>query len=137
MSVTNAQNQGYQGILLGVQRLSCGAPLRRRESQRGAFWGCSTFPDCKQTLPDDGDGKPLSRRTDQALAPPPKKAASAQGTTAQSNQSANVLNVGSACPDCCRGKLVLRAQKNTGRSFLGCNSFPSCRFFKWSAQNMP
>lgn len=27
----------------------CGAPLRRRSSQAGEFWGCSRFPDCRFT----------------------------------------------------------------------------------------
>ncbi len=29
----------------------CSKPMRRRESSRGAFWGCSAFPDCKGTRP--------------------------------------------------------------------------------------
>lgn len=27
----------------------CGKPMRRRQSARGDFWGCSAFPDCKGT----------------------------------------------------------------------------------------
>ena len=29
----------------------CGEPMRRRTSARGAFWGCSAFPECKGTRP--------------------------------------------------------------------------------------
>jgi len=29
----------------------CGKPMRRRQSARGDFWGCSAFPDCKGTKP--------------------------------------------------------------------------------------
>jgi len=29
----------------------CGKPMRRRQSAKGEFWGCSTFPDCKGTRP--------------------------------------------------------------------------------------
>jgi four helix bundle suffix protein len=29
----------------------CGKPMRRRQSARGDFWGCSSFPDCKGTKP--------------------------------------------------------------------------------------
>lgn len=29
----------------------CGKPMRRRQSARGDFWGCSAFPDCKGTRP--------------------------------------------------------------------------------------
>lgn len=27
----------------------CGKPMRRRQSARGDFWGCSTYPECKGT----------------------------------------------------------------------------------------
>ncbi len=29
----------------------CGKAMRRRQSARGDFWGCSTYPDCKGTRP--------------------------------------------------------------------------------------
>ena len=29
----------------------CGKPMRSRKSVKGAFWGCSAFPDCKGTRP--------------------------------------------------------------------------------------
>lgn len=29
----------------------CNKPMRRRQSAKGPFWGCSTFPDCKGTRP--------------------------------------------------------------------------------------
>ena len=29
----------------------CGKPMRQRQSAKGAFWGCSAFPDCKGTRP--------------------------------------------------------------------------------------
>ena len=29
----------------------CGKPMRRRQSAKGRFWGCSAFPDCKGTRP--------------------------------------------------------------------------------------
>lgn len=36
---------------------SCQKPMRRIKGQKGAFWGCTGYPDCKTTLPDSG-GKP-------------------------------------------------------------------------------
>ncbi len=30
---------------------TCGAPMKRREGKNGPFWGCSTYPKCRQTLP--------------------------------------------------------------------------------------
>lgn len=36
---------------------ACGKPLRRRKGKTGYFWGCTGYPDCKQTVPDK-NGKP-------------------------------------------------------------------------------
>ncbi|WP_413783830.1 type I DNA topoisomerase [Robbsia andropogonis] len=110
---------------------ACGAPLRRRESQRGAFWGCSTFPSCRHTSPDvegqpDAHKEQARRVTAAPAAAPPAKSAEAAA-----------LNVGSSCPQCGKGQLVLRSQKDTARTFLGCTHFPACRFFKWRNQTSP
>lgn len=35
----------------------CGTAMRRRSGSRGAFWGCSAYPECKHTAPDV-DGAP-------------------------------------------------------------------------------
>lgn len=35
----------------------CGKPMRRKKGPSGYFWGCSGYPDCKQTMPDK-DGAP-------------------------------------------------------------------------------
>jgi len=34
----------------------CGKPMRRRKSGKGAFWGCSGFPECKGTRPIGQEG---------------------------------------------------------------------------------
>jgi four helix bundle suffix protein len=36
----------------------CGEPMRRRNSAKGPFWGCSGFPDCKGTWPIGQEGPP-------------------------------------------------------------------------------
>ena len=95
---------------------TCGKPLRRRKSSNGFFWGCSAYPDCKTTLPDN-KGKPTQRKP------------------AQKSQSKQA-NVGDTCPECKKGKLVLRSiknGKNEGKSFLGCTGYPKCRYFSWHA----
>lgn len=35
----------------------CGRAMSRRQGTQGAFWGCTGYPDCRCTQPDD-DGKP-------------------------------------------------------------------------------
>ena len=39
----------------------CGKPLRLRQGVKGSFWGCSGYPKCKVTRPND-DGKPGERQ---------------------------------------------------------------------------
>lgn len=40
----------------------CGKALRRIEGKSGFFWGCTGYPDCSVSLPDDG-GKPGKKKT--------------------------------------------------------------------------
>jgi len=40
----------------------CGKPLKRRTGRDGFFWGCTGYPECRQTLPDQR-GKPGKARS--------------------------------------------------------------------------
>ena len=42
----------------------CGKPLLKRWSKRGAFLGCSGFPDCKHTQPLEGEARPQAKPTE-------------------------------------------------------------------------
>ena len=35
----------------------CGKPMKKRTSARGAFWGCTGFPECKGTRPGEDSGR--------------------------------------------------------------------------------
>jgi DNA topoisomerase-1 len=91
--------------------------LQPRKSKQGDhFWGCSNYPECKLTQPDD-DGKPGERR--------PKV----------SSPSKAMQTAGEACPTCNSGTVVLRTVKNgqnAGKKFYGCTNFPECRHFSWA-----
>ena len=92
----------------------CGSPLRKRKGKKGWFWGCSGYPECRYTAPDN-QGKPGSRRP--------------------STESGEKHTAGSTCPKCSKGTLVLRTLKkgkNEGKPFLGCSGFPKCDFFSWT-----
>ncbi len=112
----------------------CRKPMRQRTSSRGPFWGCSGFPACNYTQPDEG-GKPGVRPADvqgktarQDLPGPARQAAKPPPATA----AAPVLAVaGSPCPSCAGGRLIGRVMKDSGRRFLGCTGFPACRHFQW------
>jgi DNA topoisomerase-3 len=43
----------------------CAGHLRRRQGARGAFWSCTRYPECRQTVPDAGETRPsrLDRRS--------------------------------------------------------------------------
>ena len=79
---------------------SCGAPLNRRKRKKdGAwFWGCTAYPDCKLTLPDD-NGKPGKAKPKPALSE-------------------------FACPAC--GKPLIRRTGAKGQ-FYGCSGYPKCK----------
>ena len=94
--------------------------MQQRQGRAGVFWGCSAYPQCKQTLPDD-QGKPgnVSR-----------------SGTADNKGAGSKLVAGSPCPTCGSNTLVSRTMgkgSNEGRRFLGCTGFPDCRFFAWQS----
>lgn len=100
---------------------ACHKPMRRRQGKNGWFWGCSGYPECKQTLPDD-DGKPGL--------PPPAESGKA-GHAPAIRQSSPSGKAGETCPTCGKGVLVLRSISADKKPFLGCSKFPECRHFSW------
>lgn len=93
----------------------CGKAMRRRNGSKGPFWGCSGYPACSVTQPDD-DGKPGTR-------------ASRPSATPEAQQEALV---GAApCPRC--GKPLRRRTKTKdddpkgrGYDFWSCSGYPRC-----------
>lgn len=105
---------------------ACSKPLIRRlakpsgkassKSQARYWYGCSGYPDCKQTYPDM-DGKP-----------------DLEGQLAKARQAASSASVGDPCPDCLKGALIkrdIKSGQNAGKPFIGCSGFPQCKFFRW------
>lgn len=78
--------------------LACGSDMRRMKGKQGFFWGCTSYPSCKEIRPDD-NGKP-----------------GAKGPTAQ-------LSSDYHCEEC--GKpLVHRSKKGKGAfDFWGCSGY--------------
>lgn len=94
-------------------REGCTGILRRRTGKKGAFWGCSNYPNCDETRPDE-DGKPGEKK---------EFAAS-----------------GFVCPECGKSLRRLQATKgsNKGKSFWGCTGFSDgCRFTAEDAKGSP
>jgi len=59
--------------LAGPACPKCGQPMRKRTSARGAFWGCTGYPDCKGVVDDDSAKNTKPRKT-----PVPPRRAKAQ-----------------------------------------------------------
>lgn len=92
----------------------CAKPLRRRSGKNGYFWGCSGYPECAVTMPDDG-GKPGER-------PPP-------ATISKEHR----------CPQCTK---PLAHRTGTGAKgkydFWGCTGYPKCKAsYRSDAQGNP
>ncbi len=97
----------------------CAKPMRRRKGSKGYFWGCSGYPDCNTTLPDNR-GKPARSSGSK---PPTIKT---KGKTE--------VKAGKNCPECGKGRLIVRTIRkgsNTGKTFLGCSGYPNCNYFSW------
>lgn len=97
---------------------SCQKPMRRIQGPKGEFWGCTGYPECNSTLPDDG-GKP-------------GKSSRHEAQVAGGRKGVPSGDIGDICPDCGKGSLVQRFAKDKGKHFIGCSNFPDCRFFKWA-----
>ncbi len=106
---------------------ACGKPLRRRKTKVSGerFWGCSGYPDCKSTLPDN-KGRPDKHPNNRTARTP------------RSTPVKNPAAAGSKCPQCSTGKLLqreLRTGHNAGKPFIGCTNYPRCTFFSWPASS--
>jgi DNA topoisomerase-3 len=81
---------------------TCNSAMRRRKGEKGYFWGCTQFPSCKTTLPDD-NGIP-GAKVDMKDRP--------------------IASEVHQCPAC--GKGLARRQGKKGY-FWGCSGYPSCK----------
>lgn len=95
---------------------ACGKAMRQRQGASGAFWGCTGYPECKITLPDDG-GKPGAKNT-----PTARRDGQTSIPSAATNQSRLVGTP--ACSAC--GKPTLLRQSARG-PFYGCSGYPACK----------
>ena len=97
-----------EGIEPGATREcdKCGKPMIVRASARGAFWGCTGYPKCRNTHPIEGA---VTRRD-------------SEGNVKVEKPTAELTEW--KCPDCESPML-----KRMGRfgPFLGCSNYPTCK----------
>lgn len=78
---------------------ACQKPLIKRQGENGPFWGCSGYPKCKQTYPDQS-GKPNMEK--------------APSTTSEH-----------VCPEC-KKPMIRRPGKKKKNFWWGCSGYPKC-----------
>lgn len=91
----------------------CDGALRRRIGKKGPFWGCSNYPQCDESRPDQ-DGKPGDKNS--------------------------FADSGFVCPECEKPLRKLKATKgkNEGKFFWGCTGYSDgCRFTAEDAKGRP
>lgn len=122
----------------------CGHPMIIKWGRYGKFLSCSNFPKCRNTKPingADGTGNPDGgRETDEKCDKcgsdmvvkegrfGPFLACSAYPSCR--NTKPIVVPVGVKCPKCEKGQVVEKRTKK-GRTFYGCDQYPSCDFVSW------
>lgn len=84
----------------------CEGVMSRKKGPKGYFWGCSNYPTCRATLPDN-KGKP----------------------SAKAEPKAAPVLTDKDCPKC--GKKLRLVTSKTGKQFLSCNGWPECDHMEW------
>ena len=111
--VRRMKDGGTLGIASGEICPTCGVGhLQRRKGKNGFFWGCSCYPECKATLPDN-KGKPQRE----------------PATKGSNKKSAAKPDEKHACP-VCNAALIRRAStKQPGSYWWGCSEWKEgCKF---------
>lgn len=126
----------------------CKRPMRQRTGSAGLFWGCTGYPDCRQTLPDFG-GKPAARQAREssttniplrspAVAQPPRSTPERLNGREAIPASPQLRSPGGGLPGkldlttgagekvCSCGK-PMRLRSGARGAFYGCSGFPDCR----------
>lgn len=123
---------------------TCGAPMVVRFGKNGAFLACSTFPECRGTLPlqRDDKGNAVQVAPEQEVEgeePCPTCGAAMRlregrfgrfwaCSTYPKCKGTRPYSTGCACPtEGCDGSLVEKRSKK-GKTFYGCSKYPECKY---------
>ena len=145
------------GLSLNIEKHpcpECGKAMLLKKAAGKPFWGCSDYPTCKATLPDD-NGKPGPRSQILAVVDPSvicplcgkpmrlrnhpkgsffgcsaypdcKGSVKARDGKPVSEESRPRISEKHKCANCGKG-LVRRSGKKDGSFFWGCSGFPHCK----------
>jgi DNA topoisomerase I len=118
----------------------CGRPMLIRWGRRGRFLACSGFPECRGTLPLEGEEQEAPQQTDEQCpecgSPMVVKSGRFGRFLACSRypeckgRKPLAVTTGVRCPK--DGGDLLERRSKRGRIFYGCSNYPRCDFTTWT-----
>ena len=115
----------------------CGRNMVIKWGYNGRFLACPGYPQCKNTMPLEGEQEqpPVGENCDLCSSPMVVKTGRYGRFLACSSypkcKGVKPLSLGIPCPgDTCDGQLVEK-QTRKGKVFYGCNRYPDCKFATW------
>jgi DNA topoisomerase-1 len=116
----------------------CGAPMVIKWSRNGRFLACSAFPECKNTRPLNAE--PIIQTEEKTCPNCGSPMAVKEGrfgkfwacTQYPKCKTTEPFTLNISCPEPgCDGQLVQKRTKK-GKTFYGCNRYPTCKFATWN-----
>jgi len=123
-----------------VQCPECGKPMLIRWGRRGRFLACSGFPECKGTLPLEGEEQEAPQQTDEQCPECSSPMVIKSGRFGRflacsrypecKGRKPFTVTTGVRCPR--DGGELLERRSRRGRIFYGCSNYPKCDFTTWT-----
>ena len=118
----------------------CGKPMVIRWGRRGRFLACSGFPECKGTLPLEGEEREAPQETDEKCPECDSPMVIKSGRFGRflacsrypecKGRKPLAVTTGVQCPK--DGGELLERRSRRGRTFYGCANYPKCDFTTWT-----
>ena len=118
----------------------CGRPMLIRWGRRGRFLACSGFPECKGTLPLEGEEREAPQETDEKCPECDSPMVIKSGRFGRflacsrypecKGRKPLTVTTGVLCPK--DGGELLERRSRRGRIFYGCSNYPKCDFTTWT-----
>jgi DNA topoisomerase-1 len=118
----------------------CGRPMLIRWGRRGRFLACSGFPECKGTLPLEGEEQEAPQATDEKCPECESPMVIKSGRFGRflacsrypecKGRKPLAVTTGVRCPK--DGGDLLERRSRRGRIFYGCSNYPKCDFTTWT-----
>jgi DNA topoisomerase-1 len=118
----------------------CARPMLIRWGRRGRFLACSGFPECKGTLPLEGEEQEAPQQTDEQCPECGSPMVIKSGRFGRflacsrypecKGRKPLAVTTGVRCPK--DGGELLERRSRRGRIFYGCANYPKCDFTTWT-----